>query len=362
MASFDCFSLLRLHRVLAGEPIAVTGLVRAFGDADTLFREVDRRWLEAANFPSEMISRLLAPLDGESGRRLERDMEWVSQPGHALVTLWDDGYPPRLAGIADAPPVLFIRGDPAALAGEQIAIVGSRKMTAMGRRAAQELAAGICRAGITVTSGLALGIDGAAHRGALEAGGRTIAVLACGCDQIYPARHRRLGEEVAAAGAVVSELPLGTPPWPGNFPRRNRIVTGLSRGTVVVEAALGSGSLVSARLAAEQGRDVFAVPGPVFGSQSKGCHALIKAGAMLVESVTDILDEIPGEAVDRGVELAGLSETQALVIESLRAAPASVDELAERLALPASTLLDALVELEIDGLVSGGHAGYEARV
>ena len=293
MPRHDLFDLLRLHRQLDGDPLVLAEIIRRFGDADTFFAEVTEAWLRENNFPPAVIEALTLPIDRDLGARLDSDIQWVSNKDHDLVTLWDENYPDALAAISDPPPLLFVRGDADMLATPQIAIVGSRKMTATGRRFASLLAADLARAGMTITSGLALGIDSVAHLAAVELNSPTVAVLACGCDRVYPPRHNGLADRVVSCGALVSELPLGAAPMPYQFPRRNRIVTGLSRGTVVVEAALASGSLISARLAGEQGREVFAVPGSVFGSQSEGCNHLIKTGAKLVACARDVLDEFP---------------------------------------------------------------------
>ena len=201
--------------------------------------------------------------------------------------------PPRLLAIPDHPAVLFLRGDSGVLAAPQVAIVGSRRATPAGARIARRLAGELAAHGLVVTSGLAQGVDAEAHRGALEAGGRTVAVLGSSLDRVYPAAHRSLAERIAGQGALVSEFPFGTPPVPWNFPWRNRIISGLSLGVVVVEAAARSGSLVTARLAGDQGREVFAVPGSILNPLSSGCHRLLRDGAKLVERVEDVLEELP---------------------------------------------------------------------
>jgi DNA processing protein len=223
---------------------------------------------------------------------VDRDLEWLARPGNHLLTLDDDRYPDLLRQIPDPPLALFVRGDPATLASPQIAIVGSRNPTEGGRRTARGFAVELAAAGLAVTSGLAVGIDAAAHEGALAARGVTLAVAGTGPDRLYPARHAALAERVVERGALVSELPVGTAPLPGHFPRRNRIVSGLAAGTLVVEASLKSGSLITARLAAEQGREVFAIPGSIHNPLARGCHRLIRQGAKLVETVGDVLEEL----------------------------------------------------------------------
>ena len=204
----------------------------------------------------------------------------------------DAAYPGLLREIPDPPPLLYVRGDPAALVRPQIAITGSRNPTAGGRRNAEEFANALSRAGLTVTAGLALGIDASAHHAAIQAGGCTIGVMGTGIDRVYPSQHRELAHNIARQGAIVSELPLGSAPRRENFPRRNRIISGMSVGVLVVEAGIHSGSLITARLGAEQGREVFAIPGSIHSPLARGCHALIRQGAKLVENTSDVLEEI----------------------------------------------------------------------
>ena len=225
-------------------------------------------------------------------RRARRDERWLAGAGRSLVTWGSPGYPALLASIEDAPLTLFVEGDAGALALPQLAIVGSRNPTQIGRDTASQFAKHLAASGLAITSGLALGIDAAAHRGALLGPGRTIAVLGCGLDRIYPRENTELARQIVASGALVSDLPTGVPPLKQHFPRRNRIISGLSVGTLVVEAALQSGSLITARLAGEQGREVFAIPGSIHSPLSRGCHRLIRQGAKLVESVDDIFPEL----------------------------------------------------------------------
>lgn len=220
-------------------------------------------------------------------------LAWLEAPGRSVLVIGRAGYPPLLRATAAPPALLFVDGDPTVLASPQIAVVGSRQATPRGQDIALEFARGLATLGVTVTSGLARGIDGAAHRGALAGGGRTVAVLGCAVDRVYPSAHRALAEEIRGAGALISEFPFGTAPLPAHFPRRNRIVSGLTLGTLVIEAALRSGSLSTALHALEQGREVFAVPGSIRSPLSQGCHALIKQGAKLVESLADIVEELP---------------------------------------------------------------------
>lgn len=303
---------------------------------------------------------------------VNQDLRWLAQPGRHLLTLHDHGYPPWLKEIHDPPPVLHVLGDPDCLSSPQVAVVGSRNPTPAGAELAADFAAELVRHGFTVTSGLAAGIDAAAHRGALAAGGTTIAVAGTGLDRVYPARHRHLADDIARAGAVVSEFPLGSPPLPESFPRRNRIISGLSRGTLVVEAALQSGSLITARAALEQGREVFAIPGSIHNPCARGCHALIREGAKLVETIHDILDELAPAAAGCGpstpnrpardvTNIPPLDETFAAVLRQIDYAPTSIDTLIERTGHPSERLCAMLLELELAGHVSAAPGGAYMR-
>ncbi len=355
----DLQALLRLHRAVDGDPVAMAGLLSAFGDAGAIFENIDRAWLSAANFPEAITRRLL---DAEDEARSALDLAWLDQPGNDVIDRHHQAYPALLKEIPDAPFLLFVRGRTELLQTAQIAVVGSRRMTQYGRRAARRFGGDLARAGLTVTSGLALGIDAEAHRAALEADGNTIAVLGCGGDRFYPRANRRLQDDIAARGLLVSEFPLGAAALPHHFPRRNRIVTGMCHGTVVIEAAQQSGSLISARLAADQGREVFAVPGSIFSRQSRGGHELIRAGASLVESVEDLLQELPGYSL--GLDAASPSESVTVapaakpILEYLEREPASVDDLAAALSLEVDLLISTLTELELAGIVESTPAGY----
>ena len=224
--------------------------------------------------------------------KIKTTLGWLSQDGHSLITLADEAYPRALLQCCDPPPMLYAIGDPDYLDRASLAIIGSRNATPQGLANARSFANAIADSGLTIVSGLALGIDTAAHLGAIAGAGSTIAVLGCGADIVYPRANAKLAKEIASRGAIISEFSLGTPPLSANFPRRNRIISGLSRGCLVVEAALASGSLITARLALEQGREVFAIPGSIHSPLSRGCHALIKQGAKLVETAQDILLEL----------------------------------------------------------------------
>jgi len=304
----------------------------------------------------------------------DRDLRWSTLPGHHIITLADPRYPPLLRHIPQsAPPVLFVAGNPQALLAPQVAFVGSRSPTPAGCEIATELATALCHQGFAITSGLAVGIDGAGHSAALAADGTTIAVTATGLDRTYPARHQRLAEEIVATGkgALVSEFPVGTPPLKEHFPRRNRIISGLSLGTLVVEAALRSGSLITARFALEQGREVFAVPGSIRNPLARGCHALIRDGAKLVETADDIIVELgisPLPQLDDAVSNEGnkvrdpeLKAAEDVVLHALGYEPATVDVLVERTGLTAEELSSILMELELEGCIASMSGGFYFR-
>jgi len=295
-----------------------------------------------------------------------------------IVTLADAGYPKPLLETADPPLMLYLLGAPAfdlTQLGHSIAMVGSRNPTAQGAETARAFARAFGEAGIPVVSGLALGVDGAAHAGALEAGGgpdrlATVAVVGTGLDRVYPARHRELAHRIAAQGLIVSEYSLGTPPLNQNFPKRNRIIAGLSRGTLVVEAALRSGSLITARLAAEQGREVFAIPGSIHSPQSRGCHALIRQGAKLVESVADVLEELHCDASAAAssalAQPSSPSESEGAnepgLLGEMGFDPVSLDALCARTGYSAAELQARLLELELDGRIARLPGGLFQRI
>jgi DNA processing protein len=285
-----------------------------------------------------------------------RELDRLAGLGASLLA-WDEpAYPARLRAIADPPLVLAVRGQLDAEA-PAVAVVGARRASAYGRRVAEELAHSLAAVGITVVSGLATGIDAAAHRGALTARGQTVAVLATGIDGVYPPWHAALAREVAASGALVSEFACGTPPLPHHFPRRNRVISGLAIGTVVVEATPGSGSLITARCALEQGREVFAIPGPVGVALHEGTHRLIREGATLVRGVEDVLDEIAPALRQRlasaraSMAAAMLSDVESRVMAAVRPAGAHIDDVIRCTALEPGPALETLLALELRGLL-----------
>jgi DNA processing protein len=278
-----------------------------------------------------------------------------------VVALGDAAYPPLLLQTADPPLLLYVQGSVDRLAAPSIAIVGSRNPTPQGRDTARTFARALAGEGLVVVSGLALGIDGAAHDGALDGGGAgTLAVVGTGPDRVYPSRHHALAHRITRGGAIVSEYAPGTPPLAENFPQRNRIIAGLALGTVVVEAALKSGSLITARLAAEAGREVFAVPGSIYSPQSRGCHALIQQGAKLVQSAADVAEDLRG--LRRSLPLDGAAAPPSdPLLEALGSDPVTLDALLARTGWPAAELSAKLLELELDGAVARLPGGLYQR-
>lgn len=352
---------------------AIRDLLARHGDASTALERARR---EA---PEEARSWLAAP----DPVRLAEDEAWLAAPDHHLLVCDSEDFPVLLREIGSAPAALFVIGDPALLWTAQIAVVGARSASAAGVANARAFARAFTLAGNTVTSGLAEGIDGAAHAAALDAGGKTVAVLGTGIDLVYPRQHAELAARIAASGALVSEYPPGVPGHPKHFPRRNRIISGLSLGTLVVEASLKSGSLTTARYAAEQGREVFALPGSIHSPLARGCHKLIREGAKLVETAGEVLEELHGV----GALLAdGLRERLAMTADGQDAAaarfaddprthdpdyaaltkalgpePVALDELALRTGLPAASLSSMLLMLELDGLVVAENGRYARK-
>ncbi|KJF80190.1 DNA-protecting protein DprA [Photobacterium angustum] len=299
-------------------------------------------------------------------QRIDQALRWQQHPDQHILTLDSPTYPYLLKQISSPPPLLFVRGEVAYLAQPQVAIIGSRAASIDGREAAFNFGYALGQAEYVVTSGLALGIDGQAHLGALKSGGATVAVLGSGLDQVYPARHRQLANEIVEQGALVSEFWPDEKPRPQNFPRRNRVISGLSTGVLVVEAAEKSGSLITARYALEQGREVFALPGSIYNAQSRGCNALIKSGAKLVESPADIFNEV-GTLTECAINnQIGLPlpqpENEELPFPALLANVGTeatpVDVVAERCEQPVHEVLTQLLELELLGLVSAVPGGY----
>ena len=341
-------------------------LLEHFGSVENIFSASRSRLDKLLAGKSEAVNAIL---EGPDRQAYQSEFDWLDQPGRHLLIWSDTDYPPLLREIPDPPLLLYVLGNPQALSGPQLAIVGSRNPSPMGRENAQAFAKSLAGAGLTITSGLALGVDGAAHRGALAAGGMTIAVAGTGLDRVYPARHRELAHEIAQRGALVSEFAPGTPPLPENFPIRNRLISGLTLGTLVVEAALQSGSLITARLATEQGREVFAIPGSIHAPQARGCHALIRQGAKLVETAQDIIEELgPLASLARRAQPEDAASTSALeppmtiLLEHMGHDPVSVDALIQRSGLTADAVSSMLLQMELNGLVSSCPGGKVQRI
>ena len=359
---------LALYCQLAPEDCvrSTSAALEAFARARSYLRETAPDTERLLELLDGVEDRVLVP---DFSRLLRRCMAWREKERQGILTLADDSYPSLLREIADPPPALFLRAaQPHKLDLPQLAIVGSRKPTADGRRLAAGFARELGASGYITTSGLALGIDGAAHEGALQAPAGTIAVLGSGLDQVYPRRHRALAEAIDAAGALVSEFFPDTPARAWQFPRRNRIISGLSHGVLVVEAALSSGSLITAGLAAAQGRTVFAVPGAIHNPQVRGCHALLRQGAVLVEGLDDIVAEL-GAMLDREQQRsAGSGATRALpdgplgrVLAQIAYNPVTADSLAVSLQRKVEVLYPELLQLELDGLIEHTATGYVRR-
>lgn len=298
---------------------------------------------------------------------VENDLAWkAKQKERYILTPQDSAYPLQLKHITHPPPILYVIGKVDVLSKPQLAIVGSRNPTATGRETATQFAYALAKIGIVITSGLALGIDGAAHEGALAAGGTTIAVAGTGLDRTYPKEHKALTEKISEQGALVSEFSIGTEPVSSHFPRRNRVISGLANGVLVVEAASKSGALITANYAAIQGREVFAIPGSIHNPLARGCHHLIKQGAKLVEKSTDILEEVrafresfePRE-IDRNIRVAVvLDEKYHSILQMIGFEVTPIEKLMERTELPAPTITSLLVEMELGGFVRGVPGGY----
>jgi DNA processing protein len=293
-------------------------------------------------------------LEARSTLSLDRELEKVEQAGVRLVCWEDAAYPRHLRNIYDPPPLLYVRGSLEKDDEWAVGVVGTRRATVYGKEATRRLTGGLASSGITIVSGLARGIDAQAHRAALDAGGRTVAVLGCGVDVVYPPEHRRLAHEVVERGALLTEYPLGTQPEASNFPPRNRIISGLSLAVVVVEAGARSGALITADFAADQGRDVFAVPGNIFQRSSEGCNRLIREGAIPALSASDILEELNLTMVEQQAEVRSVvpaSETEARLLDQLSLEPKHVDELCQTIDLPVSQVTGALALMELKGMV-----------
>jgi DNA processing protein len=355
--------------------------VEAAGGINELF-SLGRTRLQQLDLARETIDALIKPDES----LLQRDLDWLSEPARHLLTWDSDAYPALLRRIASPPAALFVHGDPEVLWRAQIAVIGSRNPTVGGLEHARAFSTEFCRQGMTVTSGLASGVDSAAHHAAVHAGGRTIAVMGTGLDTVYPASSTQLAEHICESGALVSEFPIGTPPRRSHFPSRNRIISGLSLGVLVIEAGLNSGTLITARQAAEQGKDVFALPGSLHNPMVKGCHRLIREGARLVETVEHVMTELapvasalaedlraridvqsgPGTAAGKSIpeqDVAGLLDDpdyQKLWL-AMEFDPRSADELVHLSGLPVQSVSSMLLMLELQDMIEPHSSGRYSR-
>lgn len=337
-------------------------LVQSFGTPDSVLAATPTA-LEEIGCRPPLIEAMRRGPDADAVRQLDQELTQLERRQVSVLTYLDTQYPALLRTIPDPPPLLYLQGTLLESDRHAVAIVGTRKVSVAGRVLAEELARDLATMGFTIVSGLARGVDAAAHRGALAGQGRTLAVMGCGLDRTYPADHRHLREAIERQGAVLSELPLGAAPHSYHFPRRNRIISGLALGVVVTEAAIESGSLITARLAGEQGREVFAVPGFVKAENSRGPNSLIKDGARLVESARDVLDELRPQLdaafcgrLDARVDVdeqayAQLGTEETLVYDALQAVPQSVDEVIRRTGLAASHVTPVLLSLELKNCI-----------
>jgi DNA processing protein len=320
--------------------------------------------------PERIARALLQTPTAMMQNRIELTLDWAAQPGRRILTLADADYPQALLNIADPPILLYIQGRDRLLSATSLAVVGSRNATVQGIQNAERFSEAASRAGLTVVSGLALGIDAAAHHGGLRGSGSSVAVIGTGIDIVYPMRNRALAQRLAEEGCIVSEYPFGMPPVAANFPRRNRIISGLARAVLVVEAAAQSGSLITARTAAEQGRDVFAIPGSIHSPLSKGCHQLIKQGAKLIESAQDILEELGKlpllarhpQALANTSAIASANHDADALLRAMGFDPVDADVLSLRSGLSAAMLSEQLLALELDGAVECLPGGRYRRV
>jgi len=338
--------------------------------------------LKQAGISQNLANAIIGDRDKETAAP---DLEWLnSADNHYIITLDCPEYPSLLKQTNSPPPVLYVHGNLSIINDPQLAIVGSRNPTQSGMTSAYDFAKHLGQTGLCITSGLALGIDGAAHQGTLDAGAPTIAIIATGIDRVYPAKHHNLAHSIVENGAIISEFPIGTQPRSGNFPRRNRIISGLAHGTLVVEAALKSGSLITARLASEQGREVFAIPGSIHNPLAKGCHQLIRQGAKLVETAQDILEEM-STAIDLSqFDLNAIQNTskniteestteeadhtnnldteQQLLLKEMGYDPVPIDLLVVRTGFKAESIAAMLLMLELQNQVSSNGGGTYTRI
>lgn len=374
----DLDGWLRLSLTPGVGSVSARRLLSAFGLPQQVFLQPAAALRQVVG-EAQVQALLQVPPDWASQCQATRD--WLAgAENRCVISLADPGYPAELLHMSDPPLLLYLQGEAGLLAHPQrLAVVGSRNPTPQGEINARDMSRALAGAGVCIVSGMALGVDGAAHQGALEAGGSTIAVVGTGLDRVYPRRHLDLAHRIAQTGLLVSEFVLGTPPNPSNFPKRNRIIAGLSQGTLVVEAALASGSLITAKLAADLGREVFAIPGSIHSPQAKGCHALIRQGAKLVETAQDVLEDMrlappsgsfkpslvesatPDDPFADG-EAGWASGAHAPLLDKMGLDPVSLDVLQARTGFPTADLQALLTELELDGCVARVPGGLFQRL
>jgi DNA processing protein len=350
---------LSLTRGLGGE--SARRLLKEFGSPDAVFAA------SISSLKTVVKSDVAAEISaGIAEEAIASTLAWLEDANNHIFTLADEDYPQALLNIPDPPLLLYVKGRPDLLNRTALAIVGSRNATPQGAGNAEAFAKTLSDAGLCIISGMAHGIDAAAHRGALRGQGSSIAIVGTGLDKVYPAANRELAHALAQQGAMISEFPLGTPPLAANFPRRNRLISGMSAGCLVVEAGLQSGSLITARLALEQGRDVFAIPGSIHAPQSKGCHALLKQGAKLVETAQDILEELgsllPTPTRNPVTKSADMQDPDFVLLDHLGFDPVDVDTLRARSGLTVAELSAMLLTLELEGLISTLPGGLYQRI
>jgi len=353
-ASLKAWLALSLTRGLGGE--GARRLLKEFGSPEVVF--------------SASVNSLKSVIKAEAAAEISKGFDdhviaaaltWLEDNNNHIVTLADSDYPQALLNIPDPPLLLYVKGLLALLNQPALAIVGSRNATPQGLRNAEAFAQSLSEAGLCIISGMAHGIDAAAHRGALRGRSSSIAVIGTGLDKVYPAANRDLAHMLASQGALISEFPLGTPPLAANFPRRNRIISGMSVGCLVAEASLQSGSLITARLALEQGRDVFAIPGSIHSPQSKGCHALLKQGAKLVETAQDILEELSGVPALLAQHI-DEENTDLFLLDQIGFDPIDVNTLSARCSLTIGELSAMLLALELSGRIAVLPGGLYQRI
>lgn len=352
--SLKAWLALSLVRGLGGE--SARRLLKEFGSPEAVYAAPIR----------SLKSIVKAEIASEIGNGIADEMiapalSWLSDDGNHIATLADSDYPQALLNIHDPPLLLYVKGRLDLLNRPALAVVGSRNATPQGIHNAEAFAKSLSDAGLCIISGMAQGIDAAAHRGALSGHGSSVALVGTGLDKVYPAANRELAHMLAKQGALISEFPLGTPPLAANFPRRNRLISGMSLGCLVVEASLQSGSLITARLALEQGREVFAIPGSIHAPQSKGCHALLKQGAKLAETAQDILEELGGQLVT-ALPTENQGESSSALLDHLGYDPVDIDTLCARSGLTIAELSAMLLSLELEGRISTLPGGLYQRI